>query len=469
MTAKITPVLLSGGAGTRLWPASSVGVPKPFLPLFHGRSTFAATLARVSDPALFAAPMVVARTEHRPLIDREMAAAGMGATLVLEPEAMSTTAAIAAAATVAAEQEPDVLLLFLAADHLIGNDAGFHDAVNAAQPAAEAGRIVVFGIAPDGPHTGYGYIRPGGPLDGSDAVSTVAAFVEKPPLDRAKALLAEGCLWNSGNFFMRADTALAEINRFAPVTAKAASAAVAAAERWGDAILLAHEPFVTAEPIAFDHAVLEKTEKTAVVAAHFDWADVGTWQSIWEASDRDPAGNVTDGATALIDVRESLVTTDGPKIGAIGLSEIAVVAANGSVLVAPRARAGEVRALAEAVAETEANAVEPAVETIVDGPSYRVMRLRIAPQGRLERPASGHTAHWAAVKGNVELAIKRNFRPLPQGQSLTVLRGSRVEVRNPGAATATVIVIMQRDNRDEADIVTLADTATPATTGRGRA
>lgn len=439
MIAKIVPVLLSGGGGTRLWPVSSVGVPKPFLPLVGGRSTFAATLGRIADRALFAEPMVVARTEHRRLIANELAANGTSARLVLEPEAMSTTAAIAAAA--AAVDDADALLLFLAADHVIRDESGFRDAVATARPAVEAGRIVIFGIEPDSPQTGYGYIRPGAKRPGAAKVSDVSAFVEKPTRDRAETLIAEGCLWNSGYFFARAATVLAEIDRLAPVTAKAAKAAVAEADRHGDAILLAREPFITAEPISFDHAVLEKTDRAAVVAARFDWADVGTWASIRDLSDHDDQGNVIVGNAALIDTRNSLVRTDGPRIGVIGLSDTLVVAANGAVLVAPLAEAGGVRDLATAFSGQRAG---PAVETIFDsGPGYRIARLVIGPGARHSaRIPIGHTDHWTVVSGRVDLTIDDGaVRALTAGQSVILSSSDAIDVLNPGDGPATIATV----------------------------
>ncbi|MCP4383856.1 MAG: NTP transferase domain-containing protein [Hyphomicrobiales bacterium] len=451
MTVKIVPVLLSGGAGTRLWPASSAGVPKPFLPLVGGRSTFAATLARVADPVLFANPMVVARIEHQPLIAAELSAAGTRATLVLEPEAMSTTAAIAAAA--AATNDPDDLLLFLAADHVIRNDGEFRKTVATARPAVESGHIVIFGIKPDSPQTGYGYIRPGAGLDNIDRVFEVAAFVEKPDTDRATTLIAEGSVWNSGNFFVRAATALDEIERLAPVTAAAATTAVEQARRDGDIISLAREPFITAQPISFDRAVLEKTDRAAVIAAGFDWADVGTWASIWNISEHDNRGNVIVGNATTIDTDESLVSTDGPRVGVIGMSDAIVVAANGAILVAPRAKADIVRGLVDTFSVRRAGGI--AAEVIDAGGDYHVTRLVIDPGARYASPVPvGSTAHWTVVVGSVDVTVDGAVRSLAAGQSVTFASGMAPNAVNRAESPATIIVASHGNNRERNGIIT---------------
>ena len=208
----VIPVILCGGAGTRLWPASNDATPKPFLPLVDGRSTFDLTLERVSDDSLFAPPLIVANRLHRYLV-ADACAGTPGATILLEPQPRDTAAAIAAAASWASAQDPEAVILILAADHLIRDVDGFAAAIRIARAAAEAGYIVVFGVRPTTPATGYGYIRRGAPVDGIDAVDKVAAFVEKPDVATAERYIAAGYLWNSGNFMMQAATALSEVGR----------------------------------------------------------------------------------------------------------------------------------------------------------------------------------------------------------------------------------------------------------------
>jgi len=461
----IQPVLLSGGAGSRLWPVSNAGVPKPFLPLVDGRSTFDATLQTVADQAVFADPLIVARREHRHLIEAALSEAGATGTLLLEPEAMGTAAAIAAAANWAAARDPETLILVLATDHLIRDGQAFPASVAAARPAAEAGQIVVFGIAPSGPETSYGYIRPGAP-DGN-APSPVAGFIDKPDADRARRLIEERCLWNSGNLLMQAATAIAETARHAPATAEAAAAAVRGASQSDDVVELAREPFLGAGPISFDHAVLEKTDRAAVVTAGFDWADVGTWASVWAASDRDAAGNAATGEVALVDTTGSLVRTDGPLVGVVGMSDTVVVAANNAVLVVPRARADEVRKLAGALAEVESKLLGGHArhyrpwgyyQSLDVGATHQVKRIVVNPGARLSLQKHRHRAeHWTVVAGTAEVTIDESVRIVGENESVFIPLGAVHRAANPGDVPAMIIEVQYGDYLGEDDIVRIQD------------
>ena len=468
MNKPIQPVLLSGGAGARLWPVSNAGVPKPFLPLVGGHSTFDATLQRVADRTVFADPLIVARREHRYLIEAALSEAGARGTLLLEPEAMGTAAAIAAAAAWAVARDPQALILVLATDHVIHDGQAFLQSVAAARPAAEAGQIVVFGIAPSGPDAGYGYVRRGAPCD--DAASPVAAFVEKPDADRARHLIAEGCLWNSGNFLMQASTAIAEMERHAPATAGAAATAVRGASRSGGVVGvvdLARAPFPDADRISFDHAVLEKTDRAAVVAASFDWADVGTWASVWAASDRDAAGNVTGGEVALVDTGGSLVQTDGPLVGVVGMSDTVVVAANNAVLVAPRSRAGEVRKLAGALADVESKLLGGHArhyrpwgyyQSLDVGESHQVKRIVVNPGARLSLQKHHHRAeHWTVVAGKAEVTIDESVRIVGENEAVFIPLGAVHRAANQGDVPAMIIEVQYGDYLGEDDIVRIED------------
>ena len=255
----IIPVIMCGGAGTRLWPLSRETRPKPLLPLVGGVSTFAATLHRVAEPGLFGPPLIVANRDHRYMLAAALAETGVAGRLLLEPEPRDTTAAIAAAAQWIASDDPDAILLFLAADHLIRDVEGFRRTVRAARRAAADGAIVTFGIRPTYPATGYGYIERGEPLPGVDGVHRVAAFVEKPDAATAERYIAAGHLWNSGNFMMPAALVLSELAAHAPDILAATAAAVEDANIEADGAATLGESFRSARKISFDHAVMEKT------------------------------------------------------------------------------------------------------------------------------------------------------------------------------------------------------------------
>ncbi|HEX8193525.1 MAG TPA: sugar phosphate nucleotidyltransferase [Allosphingosinicella sp.] len=318
--ARITPVILSGGSGTRLWPLSRADRLKQFLTLSGEHSLIQQTALRVADPALFAAPMVVAGAAQGPEIEAQLAAAGVAhARLVLEPAARNTAPAIALAAFAAA---PDDLLLVLPSDHFIADPVGFCAHVAAARPAAEEGWLVTFGMTPDRPETGYGYIRPGDPIGGG--LSRVEAFVEKPDRAAAEAWLAAGShLWNSGIFLFRASAFLDALAAHAPDIHAAASA--------GDAV-----SFAAAPKLSIDVAVMEKHGRVAVRPAAFGWSDVGSWESLHAILPHDAAGNAVAGDVVTLDVSNCLIRSDGPVIAAIGVSDLVIVATERAILIVPR-------------------------------------------------------------------------------------------------------------------------------------
>jgi mannose-1-phosphate guanylyltransferase/mannose-6-phosphate isomerase len=437
---RITPVILCGGAGTRLWPASRDELPKPFLPLVDGVSTFAGTIARVADPALFAPPIVIGNRGHGRLIAAALGEAGSDGAVLLEPLARDTAPAIAAAAAYAAREAPDGLLLVLAADHLIRDVAGFRATVARAAPAARVGRIVVFGIPPAAPVTGYGYIRPGAPLAGFDGVAEVAAFVEKPDAATAARYVAEGYFWNSGNFMLSAATALAEIDAFAPAIAAAARAAVEDAEAAGDGLLLAADAFARAPKVSIDYAVMEKTKRAAVVAARYDWSDLGAWSAIFEASAKDGAGNAAGGRTLLLDTRASYVASDGPLVATLGITDMAVVAANGAVLVAPLARASEVKRVAEAAAGhgRAVRAEWGSHETLLAEPGQRITRIAVAPKAHAAWRAASH-AGLTVVAGTGTIAIGGAARPCEPGGVVAIAPEEFLTVENSGEGPLVLI------------------------------
>jgi mannose-1-phosphate guanylyltransferase/mannose-6-phosphate isomerase len=344
----IVPVILSGGEGRRLWPLSSPDRPKQFLSLAGDETLLQQTVRRLTEPGVFGRPIIVGGLAQRFLIAEQLRAAGLdGPQIVLEPTGRNTAPALAVAALLALAADPDALILSAHADHAIPDTAAFRAAIATGVPAAEAGRLVLFGLKPSFAATGYGYIRQGAPLDGS--ASEVAQFIEKPDAARAEILLAEGCLWNSGIFLMRADALIAELRAHAPEVLAAAQTAVAAAVRDADFVRLDPDAFAAAPPISIDHAVFEKTANAAVVAADFAWSDIGSWSAVWEVSARDGAGNATLGKVVLDEVSNCLVFAEGISVAVHGVSGLAIVATPERVLVLPRASDQKVRDLADRV------------------------------------------------------------------------------------------------------------------------
>jgi mannose-1-phosphate guanylyltransferase/mannose-6-phosphate isomerase len=343
--AKITPVIMSGGPGTRLWPVSRVGAPKPFHRLGGGeRTLIQETAARTEAPG-FEAPIVICNAAHAEIAARQLAEAGTPPQLVvLEPEGRNTAACAVAAAAVVAATDPQGLVLLSPADHAMGDPEAYRAAVEAGRPAAEAGALVVFGLKPDRPETGYGYIRAG---QGSGPTRPVEAFVEKPDAATAERFVADPAYsWNAGIFLFRADAFLAEARRLAPKIAAAAEAAVAEAEREGRNLRLGPS-FAAAPAISVDYAVFEKTNKAAVVPCDLAWSDVGAWRALWELAEEAGDHNALLGDVVTVETAGCLVRTDGPTVALAGVEDLVVIVENGVVLVAAKDDPAAVKRLVE--------------------------------------------------------------------------------------------------------------------------
>jgi mannose-1-phosphate guanylyltransferase/mannose-6-phosphate isomerase len=467
----IIPVILCGGVGTRLWPMSRPDEPKPFLPLVDGRSTFALTLERLAGNRLFGPLVVMASAVHRPAVSRALAEAGVNAAILIEPSPRDTAPAIAAAAAFIAGADAFASMLVLPADHLIRDKAGFAATVAAAVPVADSGRIVLFGIAPDSPASTFGYIKPGETLATRTAMS-VDGFVEKPDAEKAAELISVGWLWNGGIFLMRAATALSEIGRHAPAIASAARSAVTQGSGDGNALVLAREPFMTAPSISFDHAVMEKTELGAVVAARFDWSDLGTWESVFSTAAKDDNGNAVAGDVMLVDTRDSYISSARPKVGVVGLDNVVVVASDDAVLVTTRERAATVKELAAAIAAAPEKNIGDFVrhyrpwghyQTLALGDRHQVKRLVINPGQRLSLQVHAQRGeHWTVVAGAAEVTVgpdtkSLKTRTVAENQSIDIPRGAIHRIANRGQAPLTVIEVQNGDYLGEDDIVRIED------------
>ena len=349
---KLVPVILSGGSGTRLWPLSTPDRPKQFLSLVGEQTMLQETAARVADPGLFASPMVVCNATHRFQVAEQMRATGtMPQTIMLEPMGRNTAPAIAVAAQWLVQEDPDAIMLVLPSDHVIADVAAFHTAARMARDAAAVGYLVTFGLKPTQPETGYGYIRMA-----DDAVAPgvrrLGAFVEKPDKSTAEGYLASGdYLWNSGMFVLPAALYLQEVKRLEPEMHTHCAAAVGAAERDADFVRLAAESFGKSPAKSVDHAVMEHTDKAAVVPADIGWSDVGSWASLHDILQKDAQNNATVGNVLHIDAVGCYLRSNGPLLAAVGVSDLAVIATEDAVLIAPRAESQRVREVVDALKE----------------------------------------------------------------------------------------------------------------------
>ncbi|WP_395396243.1 sugar phosphate nucleotidyltransferase (plasmid) [Novosphingobium sp. BL-8A] len=343
-THTILPVILCGGSGTRLWPLSRPERPKQFHRLLSSRTMLQTTAHYVSDRERFAAPLIIGGSEFGGEIRRQMKDADIeGVRVILEPLARNTAPAIALAALASAR--PDDLLLVLPSDHAIQVPDAFQRALDLAAPLAREGWLCTFGIEPGSPNTGYGYIRTGEPL--APGIQRIACFVEKPDADRAQAMLdAGGHLWNAGIFLLRADALLAALGLLQPAVAIAAAEAMALARVQFDGTILPDaKAFAAAPAISIDHGVLERHDKVAVVPVAMGWSDIGSWDALYEARERDDDDNCVRGPSVRHDSRGCLVHSEGPRVALLGVDDLIVVATGADILIMARGRSQEVREL----------------------------------------------------------------------------------------------------------------------------
>ncbi len=345
---RIIPVILSGGSGTRLWPMSREEQPKQFLSLTADQTMFQLTVDRAADPARFADPLIVANARHADLIESQLK--GRAVTLILEPLARNTAPAIALAALAANPADP---LLVMPSDHVIADVPAFMTAIDAALPLVERGWLATFGITPDAPETGYGYIQTGEEV--SPGTHRVDRFVEKPDAATAQAMLTQGgYVWNGGIFLFRADAYLRALAEFAPAMLDAARAAMESAMRDGQRILPDYDAFAASPSDSIDYAVMEKAERVAVVPVSMGWSDIGSWDAL-HALNADEHGDAHSGDIIALDTTNCLLSSDGVRIAAVGVSDLIVVASGDSVLIMPRGQSQDVKRVVLALKEREAD------------------------------------------------------------------------------------------------------------------
>ena len=464
MPSPIIPILLAGGAGTRLWPVSRDALPKQFLPLVGNRSTYQETLLRVLD-SLFAPPIVITGPNFHFFARRQAEEVGVAATVVIEPVRRDSGPAIAAATAVAAKRDPRAVILALAADHIILDLEAFRATCLAGRAAAEAGHIVTFGIKPTEPKTSYGYILPGKGL--GNGVYAVKQFVEKPDSATAARYVSEGYLWNSGNFLFRADMLLAELERLEPDMAAAIKAAVDGATTDLGFLRLQPEAFARAPQKSIDYAVMEKTDHAAVLVGEFRWSDIGSWDALFNITPRDSAGNVLQGPVVTVDSNDCVVHSQDRLTALVGVKDLVVVHTSDAVMVVPRSRAQEVRDLVdrlkaakrpEATDHKRVHRPWGYYESIDVGERFQVKRIVVIPGGVLSLQKHRHRAeHWVVVRGTAEVTIGDQLRSVHENESVYIPIGSGHRMANKGKIPLEVIEVQTGSYLGEDDIERLED------------
>lgn len=468
----ITPVLMSGGAGTRLWPLSRKSYPKQFTRLTGEESLFQAAARRLSG-AMFAPPMILCHSDYRFIVTEQLTAIGVDpGEILLEPVARNTAPAVLAAALRLAAQDPEALMLVSPTDHLIPDTAEMTQALEAARGAAQAGRIVSFGISPDRPETGYGYIELDAPLPagGGSPVMTPRRFIEKPDAETAAALIAGGAvLWNAGLFLFQAGVIVAAFEAHAPGLFGAVRAALAAAGTDLGFLRLAREPWAAIEEISLDYAVMERVETLCVVPCHADWSDLGGWDAVWRAAPSDPGGVACQGRATAISCENTLLRSesDGLELVGLGLENIIAVATPDAVLVADMSCAQQVSQAVRALTfKRAAQATEAARvhrpwgwwETLILGDRFQVKRLTVHPGAALSLQSHMHRSeHWVVVAGTARVTVDQEDRLISENQSVYIPLGETHRLENPGKVPVELIEVQTGAYLGEDDIERFED------------
>lgn len=470
----IHPVLLSGGSGTRLWPASRALYPKQLLPLLGPRTLLQETALRLQG-AGFAPPTVICNEVHRFIVLEQLAAVGAPPRdVVLEPAGRNTAPAITAAALLLSQADPEAVMLVAPSDHRIADRQGFLAAVALAEAAAQDGALVTFGVRPDRAETGYGYIRPkphpgdGAAGDGPAGVHAIEAFVEKPDADTARAYVESGdYLWNSGMFAFRADAFLGEVERLRPDIVEACHRAVDGAVRDLDFLRLDAAAFGECPSVSVDYAVMEHTGRARVVPVDIGWSDVGSWSTLWTVSDKDAAGNAVRGDVIARDVRNSYLSSDGPLLAAIGVEDLVVVASGDVTLVASREHAERVKQIAEELkqagrpeADAHATVYRPwgAYTELEAGERFKVKQIVVKPGQKLSLQFHHHRAeHWIVVQGTARVTRGDETFMVYENESTFIPIGAPHRLENPGKVPLRLIEVQSGAYLGEDDIVRMDD------------
>ncbi|WP_404324948.1 mannose-1-phosphate guanylyltransferase/mannose-6-phosphate isomerase [Cobetia sp. UIB-001] len=462
----ITPVIMAGGSGSRLWPLSRQLNPKQFLPLTGEGSMLQETLKRL-EPLEHRAPLLICNEEHRFLVAEQVRQQGVsGARILLEPEGRNTAPAIAVAALHAIAEDPNALLLVLAADHLIRDVAKFHESIGHARMLAEQNQLVTFGIVPTHAETGYGYIQRGEGLN--DFGFRVKRFVEKPDIDTAEDYLASGgYYWNSGMFLFSAQSYLEELERFQPAMVEACRAALAGASQDLDFTRLDAEAFKVCPSDSIDYAVMERTERAAVVPLEAGWSDIGSWSALWDVKEHDAQGNACHGDVMLHDSHGLMVHADHRLVATVGVEDLVVVETKDAVLVAHKDRVQEVKKIVERlksegrqehINHREVYRPWGVYDSIDKGDRYQVKCITVKPGAKLSVQMHHHRAeHWVVVSGTAKVTIGDKTQLVSENESTYIPIGQVHALENPGKIPLELIEVQSGSYLGEDDIIRFND------------
>ena len=467
---KITPLLLCGGSGTRLWPLSRKSFPKQFARLTGATSLFQQVATRLSGPD-FAAPVIVTNADFRFIVLEQLAATAMAPQAVLiEPEGRNTAPAILAACLHLARHDPAGLILVAPSDHVVPDAAAFRASVQAAVPAALAGRIVTFGITPTRPETGYGWLELTGAIAGTGP-QDLRRFVEKPGTAQAEKMLASGhFLWNAGIFLFTAQTILAAFAAHAPALLPPVTEALDRAETDLAFLRLAAIPWAGAEAISIDYAIMEPAKNLVVMPFAAGWSDLGDWDAVWrETGTADAQANVTAGPVTVVDCTRSLLRSESPGqvLVAIGMADVVVVAMPDAVLIAPRSRAQDVKTAVAALKAASAKQAEAFAtdhrpwgwfETLALSDRFQVKRIVVKPGAALSLQSHLHRSeHWIVVSGTAKVTIGDTTSLVTENQSVYIPLGAKHRLENPGKLPMVLIEVQTGAYLGEDDITRYED------------